>query len=91
MTLRPGVWVAVAVAVAAGELIVVAPNVAWPFAVFVIEPASRSAWLITWLAEQVIVALGAMLVGLAGQVGVALSSVTVNGENRVTLPVFLST
>ena len=68
----------------------VVPKLAWPVAVFLIEPASRSAWVMTWLAVQVIVALGAILVGLAGQEAVTLSSPTVNGASRVTLPVFFS-
>jgi hypothetical protein len=52
-------------------------------AVFVIEPASRSACVIVWLAVQVFDAKGAM--SPAGQVTVALSSLTVTGPVRVTV------
>jgi len=84
-------WTAVAVALVLAELIVAAPKWAWPDAVFTTEPVSRSAWVTMWLAVQVIVPFGAMLAGVPGQVGDALSSVTVNGAARVTLPVLRRT
>ena len=58
-------------------------------AVFVSEPASRSAWVIVSEAVQVIEAPGAR-VAVAGQVAVAWSSATVNGPVSVTLPVLVT-
>ena len=54
------------------------------------EPASSMVWLIVVLAEHVIVASGARL-AVGGQATVTLLSVTPNGANRVTLPVFFNT
>ena len=90
VTVRAGFWVAAAVAWVAAVEIVAAPYLAWPVAVFTMEPASRSAWVTAWLAVQVTVALGARL-AVGGQVTVTLLSVTANGATRVTLLVFLST
>ena len=58
-------------------------------AVFVTEPASRSACPMVYVAVQVIDAPTARLVS-AGQVTVALSSLTVNGPASVTLPLFVT-
>src|SRR5450830_691769 len=76
-----GDWTAVTVSVSVGEVTV--PFVAE--ATFVREPASSSAWVIVKVAVQVIEAPGARL-AVAGQVTVALSSLTVNGPARVTFP-----
>ena len=59
-------------------------------ATLVTEPASRSAWVIVYDAVQVIDAPGARL-AVAGQASsVALSSLTVNGPDNVTLPVLVT-
>src|SRR5665647_340660 len=76
---------AVTVSVSVGELTV--PFVAE--ATFVREPASSSAWVIVKLAVHVIEAPGARLVGVSGQVTLALSSATLNGPARVTLPLLV--
>ena len=55
-------------------------------AMFVTEPASRSAWVIVYDAVHVMLLPGSR-VAVAGQLSsVALSSLTVNGPLRVTLP-----
>ncbi len=59
-------------------------------AMLVTEPESRSAWVIVYDAVQVMKSPGARL-AVAGQVSsVALSSLTVNGPDNVTLPVFVT-
>ena len=85
-TSRVALWTALTVTVPWLELIVAAPNVAWALAWLVTEPALRSPWAIVNVAEQLTVALGAR-VAVGGQVTVVLSSVTVTGPARVTLPV----
>jgi hypothetical protein len=71
----------------------------WPalaLAVFVTEPALRSACVIAYVAEQVIASAGSRKPSLfptvltAGQVAVALSSATVTGPTRRTFPVFVT-
>ena len=52
------------------------PSLAVPVALFTIEPASRSAWVMVWLAVQVTEAAGARVAGVAGQVTLTLSSAT---------------
>ena len=75
-SVRAGSWVAVIVTLSLSEVIgvgLLSPlNVKLPeaVAVFVTEPASRSAWVAPYVAEQVIVAPGARLaVGRAALVG----------------------
>ena len=58
-------------------------------AVLTIRPASRSGWVTTWVAVQVIESPGARLL-VGGHVTATLLSVTVNGPVRVTLPVFVT-
>ena len=53
-----------------------------------IEPAVTSASVTVYVPVQVFVPVGGMLAGSA-QVIVVLLSVTVNGDVRVTLPVFV--
>ncbi len=66
------------------------------FARFVTEPAFRSAWVIEYVAEQVIASAGSRkpsplpTVLRAGQLTVALSSATVTGPARRTLPVLVT-
>ena len=55
-------------------------------ATLVTEPASRSAWVIVYDAVQVIDAPGARLAVAGQDSSVALSSLTVNGPDNVTLP-----
>ena len=82
-----GIWIAVAVAVSAGESTVTAPNVALAVAVFVTAPALRSAWLIAYVAVQVMLSAGSSrsspfpTVARSGQLAVALSAL-VNGGTR---------
>ncbi len=73
---------AVTVSVSVGEVTV--PLVAE--ATLVTEPASRSAWVIVYDAVQVIDAPGARLAVAGHDSSVALSSLTVNGPDNVTLP-----
>ena len=77
-----GDWTAVTVAVSVGEVVV--PFVAE--AMLVTEPESRSAWVIVYDAVQVIDPPGARLAVAGHDSSVALSSLTVNGPDNVTLP-----
>lgn len=70
------------------DVIVVAPNLAVPVPVLMIEPAATSASVTVYVPVQVFVAVGGMLAGSA-QVIVVLLSVTVNGDVSVTLPVLV--
>ena len=80
-----GFWMAVTVAVVGRR----GHGAVAGLAVFVTEPASRSACVIVWLAVQVIEARGAKLaVARAGPV--ALSSATVNGPLSVTFPLLVT-
>ena len=70
------------VSVSVGEVVV-------PFlaeATLVTEPESRSAWVIVYDAVHVIDAPGARLAVAGQDSSVALSSLTVNGPDNVTLP-----
>src|SRR3954452_11137752 len=82
---RVRVWIAVTVSVSVFELIPFA--CAW--ATLVTEPEFRSDWVMVYVAVQVSEAPGAR--PPAGQVTVALSSVTVTGPARFTFPVFVTT
>src|SRR5438128_1405375 len=71
-----------------------ATGAAWneplPVALFVTEPASRSAWLTGYVAVQVMNAPGARL-AVAGQIGrAAWRATTVIGPDSVTLKVVVS-
>ena len=83
-----GVCVPVTVSDTSAE--VVAPDVA--LARLVTCPASTSAWITTYVAEQVSVAFGARPpAGRAGQDTEAiLSSLTLTGSVSVTLPVLVT-
>ena len=63
---------------------------AWAAAVLVMEPASMSAWLTVAVAVQVAAAPGARD-ATTGQSTETLSSVTVSGPSRVTLPLLVTT
>ena len=54
------------------------------------RPASRSAWVIVYDAVHVIDAPGARLAVAGQDSSVALSSLTVNGPDNVTLPVLVT-
>src|ERR1019366_2563325 len=84
-----GDWTAVTVLVSVGEVPGVVPKNPWADATLVTLPASSSAWVIVKLAVQVIEAPGARL-AVAGQLTVALSSLTVNGPARVTFPLLVT-
>ena len=70
------------------DVIVVAPNLADALPVLMIEPADSSAAVTVYVPVQVFVAAGAILAGSA-HVIVVLSSMTENGDERVTFPVFV--
>ena len=80
---------AVTVALVRAVLTGLPPLAAWPVAVLVTKPRSTSAWTMAYVALHVILSPGARLAGLAGQVTEVLSSVTLNGPARVTLPSFV--
>src|SRR5581483_1496060 len=83
MIVSPGVGVVVTVAVAHGLLVRPLPDAQ---ATFVIEPASRSAWVIVCAEVQLVVAPGASGPEPHGEIVPCLLSVIVNGPARVTLP-----
>ena len=85
-----GLWLAVAVAESLASVSVPPAGVPVAEALFVTEPASRSAWLTVWPAVQVATASGASVV--TSQTGVAstLSSLTAT-PLIVTLPVLVTT
>src|SRR5436309_2091977 len=83
--LRAGAPAAVTVLVAGSDATGVVPSRAWPRAVLVMLPASRSAWVTVCVAVQVTLAPGARL-AVVGQLTLTLSSLTVTGPARVTLP-----
>ena len=86
---RAGFWSASTVTLVGADLTGLEPNMAWAEAVLVRWPPSSISWVIVVEAAQSIVWLGAMgLVG--GQLTVALSSVTLIGPVRGTVPVFLT-
>ena len=82
-------WSATTVTLLGAESTAVVPKTAWPEAMFVIDPASRSAWVIVWPAVHTTWSRGAR-VAVTGQLTVTLSSETVNGPDRVTLPVLVN-
>ena len=71
------------------DVIVWAPKLAAPVPVLITDPAVSSSGTMSYVPVQVFVAAGAILAGSAQVIGVLLS-VTVNGDARVTLPVFVS-
>src|SRR3954467_5048744 len=85
-----GFWLAVTVAVASFEVTGLPPKVVAAVALLVIEPASRSPWVIVWVAVQLVVPSGATGPVPQGLIVPCLSSVTVKGPARVTLPLFVS-
>ena len=88
--LSVGVWVAWAVAESVGSTSVPPAGVPVAEALFVTEPASRSAWVTVWTAVQVADSVGARVV--TSQTGAAstLSSLT-ETPLIVTLPVLVTT
>jgi hypothetical protein len=83
---RAGSWAAVTVSLSDGEVVV--PFVA--LAMLVTAPASRSAWLIVYVAVQLTEASGASVAVAGHDSSVDLSSETEKGPSSVTLPVFVT-
>src|SRR5436189_24185 len=78
-------WFAVTVAVASCEVAPLPDAVA----LLVIEPASRSAWVIVWVAVQYLHAARPICPLPHGSIAPSLSSLSENGPASVTLPEFL--
>src|SRR5512139_451968 len=79
-------WVALTVSLSGAEVMGVVPKRPLAVAVLVTEPESRSPWVMVYEAVQVIEAPGARLAVAGQDSSAALSSATVNGPERVTLP-----